>query len=567
MNSLVSPMLACLVLLVVGSTASLSRSTPHKTPSSRSWTDAASAPQCVQMLPNLTWTFIASNVGEACNSAPAYGLYNASRFQIGWDQLTIETDAAYPNGVQAYAAGFFEGAATKDVVLEFYANMIAPVTFNESITQFFEDNLVWVTAMLFAKNNTGDPVWEQVGLMMSQFDGFLDGLNSQIAEPSQKFTKVMLLFVASQGDLLDLTNKYPVSSSAVNWKNMSKHDFELWLGRNTHCSSFVRINDDHSDLIFAHATWQSFTFALRIFKTLTFRYHGVEMQTIQFSSYPATFCSTDDFHVLDTKLVVMETSLNVFNNTAYVHVVPESLLSWVRVMVANRLATDGATWQTAFSQYNSGTYNNEWLIVNLNVFQPGRMWEQDFGILTVVDQMPGLVVGRDMTGMLFPATRHSEGQGYFPSYNVPVFEEVFNYAEYPQAIAQQGGEMLDYNHCVRAQIFRQRCPNVSSVQDAQFLIQYNDYKHDPISQGNPLYAIASRVDLTPPSIGSAQAFGAIDGKVSSYTMFHDNQQIYAFSGPTPQQPQFSFLTTNATLSGPHAGVPKVFNFPFQVFQL
>ncbi|CUG94263.1 phospholipase B, putative [Bodo saltans] len=553
-----------LALLAVMAT---SMTTTSPSSSSRTWTDASSAPQCVQLLPNLTWAFIPSNDGTACVGSPAYGLYNASRFQIGWDQLYLETDGVYPDTLQAYAAGFFEGAATKEVVIEFYNNMIAPVQFNESVSAFFEANLEWVAKMLFAKNNTGDAVWDQVGLMMTQFDGFLDGLNSQIVDPSQKFTKVMLLFVASQGDLLDLTGKYPVTATAVNWRNLSKHDFELWLGQNSHCSSFVRINEDHSDLIFAHATWQSFTFALRIFKTLTFRYRGVAMQTIQFSSYPATFVSTDDFHMLDSKLVVMETSLNVFNLSTYVHVVPESLLSWVRVMVANRLATSGSSWQNIFSQYNSGTYNNEWLIIDLNLFRPNQPWQQESGILTIVDQMPGLIIGRDLTGYLFPASRHSQGQGYFPSYNVPVFPEIFNYAGYPAAIEQQGGQMLDYNNCVRAQIFRQRCPNVSSVDDAKFLIQYNDYEHDPISQGNPLYAIASRVDLTPSSIGGAQAFGAIDGKVSSYASFLDFQKVHAFSGPTPQQSTFSFSTTTASLSGPHQGVPPTFNFSYNVFQL
>lgn len=526
------------------------------------WRAPQDAPQCVQLLPS-GWTFIANNDDKIkCLNAPAYGLYNASRYLIGWDQLNLETDAKYPNWIQAYAAGFFEGAATKDVSIDFYNNMIAPVTFNASVTTFFEENIRWVDSMLFAKNNTNDTYWEQVGLMWTQVDGFLDGLNSQIMEPSKKFTKVQLLFVASQGDLLDLTNKYPASQSSVQWQNMSKHDFEMWLGFKSHCSSFVRILDDMSDFITAQATWQSFTFALRIFKTLTFRYSGVVMQTIQFSSYPATFVSTDDFHVLDSQLVVMETSLNVFNMSVYVHVVPESLLSWVRVMVSNRLATGGASWQSLFSQYNSGTYNNEWLIVDYSQFRPGHSWQNNYGLLTVVDQMPGLIVGSDMTSKLWS----SNNQGYFASYNVPVFTEVFNYAGYPAAIAQQGGEMLDYKNCVRAQIFAQRAPNVSSIADAQFLIQYNDYEHDPISQLNPYYAIAARMDLLPPSMGQAQAFGAIDAKVSSYTLFSSNQ-VLAYSGPTPQQKTFAFATSNATLSGPHYGIPAVFNFSYHVFQL
>ena len=32
---------------------------------------------------------------------------------------------------------------------------------------------------------------------------------------------------------------------------------------------------------------------------------------------------------------------------------------WVRVTVANRVASTGPAWHTAFYKYNSGTYNNQ----------------------------------------------------------------------------------------------------------------------------------------------------------------------------------------------------------------
>lgn len=37
----------------------------------------------------------------------------------------------------------------------------------------------------------------------------------------------------------------------------------------------------------------------------------------------------------------------------------KSILSWMRVMVANRMANNGKQWVDVFSKYNSGTYNNQ----------------------------------------------------------------------------------------------------------------------------------------------------------------------------------------------------------------
>jgi hypothetical protein len=43
----------------------------------------------------------------------------------------------------------------------------------------------------------------------------------------------------------------------------------------------------------------------------------------------------------------------------------------------------------------AGTYNNQYIVVDLNKFQPGS--ELQPGLLTIVEQMPGLVVSGDLT--------------------------------------------------------------------------------------------------------------------------------------------------------------------------
>jgi hypothetical protein len=135
-------------------------------------------------------------------------------------------------------------------------------------------------------------------------------------------------------------------------------------------------------------------------------------------------------------------------------------------------------------------------------------------------------------------------------------------AGYGEAVALQGPAMNDYQLCVRAQIFRRDQTGVQSLEDFQHIMQYNDFEQDPISRGNPLYAIASRLDLAPTG---AQCFGAVDAKVSSFKLYTQQaKKVYAFSGPTPQQPQFIMKKEHPNCF-PFYGMPTVWNFTWQEY--
>ena len=74
-----------------------------------------------------------------------------------------------------------------------------------------------------------------------------------------------------------------------------------------------------------------------------------------------------------------------------------------------------------------------------------------------------------------------------------------------------------YESCARANIFRARQGDVDSIEKFKYLIQYNDWQNDPLSEGSPTNAIAARGDLrTRPA--TRVPFGGIDGKVSSVTL-------------------------------------------------
>ena len=93
-----------------------------------------------------------------------------------------------------------------------------------------------------------------------------------------------------------------------------------------------------------------------------------------------SIASLDDFYLTSAGLATTETSLNVYDKNLF-----ENLTSFrdgvivfepIRVMTANRLAEFGSQWSLMFEKFNSGTYNNQWMIVDYNKINEtkGTQW-------------------------------------------------------------------------------------------------------------------------------------------------------------------------------------------------
>ena len=338
------------------------------------------------------------------------------------------------------------------------------------------------------------------------------------------------------------------------WRRMSKEEYELWLAKKTRCSALVKLAYDLSDIFFGHATWSTYNTMLRSYKHYTLNYASSVSKEVSFSGYPGLLSSLDDFYVTDQWLTVMETSIAIINTSMYDgNIRTESVLYWVRVMVTNRMASSAPQWAELFSLFNSGTYNNQWMIVDNKLFRPGNPLSPN--TFWVVEQLPGVVASNDETSTL--------QYGYWPSYNLPSNKTLYKAAGYEEAAALKGWEMNDYQRCVRAQIFRRDQSSVVDLRSFQFMMQYNNYQQDSVSQFNPTYAVAARGDIAAPG-NFPMCFGAIDAKTTSWKMIHEQHgRVEAYSGPTPQQPPFDFNSTKATMMcTPHDGEPGLWNFSF-----
>jgi len=211
------------------------------------------------------------------------------------------------------------------------------------------------------------------------------------------------------------------------------------------------------------------------------------------------------------------------------------------------MASSGSDWVDIFSKHNSGTYNNQWIILNYNLFNPNST--QVPGLLYILEQVPGYIVSADVTDFL-------NQNGYWPSYNTPYFPFIFDISGYPQMVQSQGNQ-FSYTECPRALIFKRDQSKVNSLKSMQWIMRENDYKNDPLSGGDPGNAISSRFDLEPFGNNSIP-FGGVDSKITSFKMFNKELSCIAISGPTDQSlPPFSWENWSYI---PHPGQPETWQF-------
>lgn len=478
----------------------------------------------------------------------AFGTYNDTIETTGWGVLHLETNPSYPDPIQAYAAGYLEGALTQPRIYEMYENLLEYFFPNETavpddIQSWFMSQDAWMRSMI--GSNPDSTYWQAVNLILSQYDGLVAGYSKHSNGESLDISAFQLL--NGCGDVLDLIPAIN-ETKRTEWHNLTPKEFKRKVSLAGHCSVLIKLTGDYSDLFMGHSAWFTYSSMLRIFKYYNLRFTSsfAASHQIAFSSYPGFLESLDDFYMMDSNLVMLQTTNVIFNQSLYDVVTPNSLLAWHRVRVANLLANSGETWANAVSQYNSGTYNNQYMIVDTKEFTPGQPLGPN--VLWVVEQIPGLVESADVSD-------HLE-RGYWPSYNVAFFPTIYNLSGYPEMVELYGVDS-SYQLAPRAQIFRRDQGNVVDFESYQYIMRYNDYPSDPYARGDPDFAICSRYDFGADAIPA----GCIDTKVTNY-----NRSLSllaeAVSGPTTQDGVFPPFSWANFPEDPHFGEPEVYDFGF-----
>merc|ERR1719359_1290183 len=332
------------------------------------------------------------------------------------------------------------------------------------------------------------------------------------------------------------------------------HDWEKRLIKRGRCSALIRAAPENKDLLVGHTTWGDYATMTRIFKYYHFHLPGsyTKAGVIGFSSYPGCISSTDDFYILDSGLVVMDTSLEILNMELYNRVaefpVNSHVPGFMHIMVANRLASSAPHWAVLFTEKNSGTGNAQWNIVDYNRFVPGKPVPD--GTLWVVEQVPGTSFKKDMTFML-------RDKGFWASYNRPYFPKIRDLSGHTEAEARYGA-LYSYDSGPRASIFKSVAPLSEHIMDMRSIMNRNMWPAEGVLPNEPGHAISARMDLGFSKIPN----GGIDAKVVSRCLFR-SMQCQAISGPShDKQAPFKWMDGVAEVvkGWPHMGMPDVYDF-------
>lgn len=487
----------------------------------------------------------------------------------GWGKLVVNTSSAFNDTQQAFAAGMLEGALTSTRIEQRYASWYN-ATFAAESADYMRTIMKYVTAQeqwlrqQAQANMVQSDYWSQAFCVLRMLEGVVagmktngatlgskdDGPKNAGAEYDNTYSKMMLMnwdydLLEIEGHLFPNGTSSRSSSSASSNDNVDT-DSQSYP-RSGHCRAVIKLGADLKEVYMAHTTWDSYAMMLPVHKWYNLELQrGTKAVSWALSSYPGTLYSQQDFCIMSSGMVAITTTLPVLDNSVLANLTPESVPGFIRFTIAMRTTDSGADFVKTMARYNSGSFTNQWMIVDLKRLRGdsdvgGVGGGVDPGFLTIAEQLPTHFHSEDMTRLLL--------QGYWPSYNRPYFDDVSKGLGYPAAVAKSG-QFWDYQRYCGASIFRRDAGEIESASDLKRFIRYNDYEHDEFClttcavDGRPVGAcgIASRDDLNPGNVSEKEkwqpaalwkrfAGGAIDAKVTTGTLARSLSSM-GIAGPT-----------------------------------
>lgn len=539
------------------------------------------------------------------NAAPApevtrllgSAVFEESIMEKGWNSFTASPDRALLRSdptIAWFTAGFSEGYL---MMYQINQTMYATTNTNNYTkgTRAYIDQHAEYMLKTSHANRAANPFWAQVHKQLAMVRGIVAGYVARQAETlfeyDHTFADAMannlfpeyddvLAAVTAQGydgngpyPSLDPTRRPSAYFSSKENKDKNSRRLRSIDPENEHCSALIKVTD--SDVFMGHNTWFRYSYYPgRVHKTYV-------METaVSMSGSAGRIHSCDDWYQTSNLLGTMETSNMFTNEDLFMRIHPHTVAEFMRVMAANYLATNGREWVQIFGTNNSGTYCNQWMVVDFKLYTKGMSHKdlpKDF--FWIAEEMPGLVVSADKTDFI---REHS----YWASYNIPHFPAVYQLAGFQQE-ADTYGSFFKWGASPRALIFARDHGTVTDLASMQKMMRYNDWQNDPLSAipgckgcfpaNSPANSISSRFDLVPTDATYGDLpkefarffrfgyFGALDGKITSYDLITNNFSSSFQQGPTHDNGHAPFEWPADVATGKLPGMPQKFDFKWERF--
>lgn len=490
-------------------------------------------------------------------SADAWAFWNNSINEIGWYTLHVEGREGVDSKKMLRCAGFLEGYLSQHEIYLHY-QLIKDIhgfernkPYSPEWTYFMEKNMNYTFESVNAYLDS--TYWQEINYTLTQFNGLLEGYNYRVSQQktfNETMTPLDFWFLEAECELYDIDSAIGRRPKKI-----------IGPTNGEDCTGLIRLLPDYSDIYFAQDTWSDFRDLHGELKEYHFPIKEYKAKRLLFSTRVGKLFSYDDFYIADSGLLVLETTMSIFNMSLYDLVVPENLLTWIRTLRSMWLTDNGADWTTEFIKHNSGTLNNQYIILDTKKFTRKKKPKSD--LLWVIEQYPGDFERMDITDFL---VKH----GYFPSINVPYSDRLYKKAGYPEKVASGGvtGDFFSYYNSSRYKILQRESTRIKNFEQFKKLMTYNNWKRDPYSKSDPAQAIMSRYDLRRPGepYGAAKAFGGLDSKCCKVSEFNSKLLFHAIASPTKENnPPWEFGVPPYE-NVRYEGLPKKWDFDWITFQ-
>ncbi|OHT16034.1 Phospholipase B-like protein C [Tritrichomonas foetus] len=490
-------------------------------------------------------------LGQQLPNGTCTAMYNNSIFNDGWYKLDLNGAEGADPIEMAYCIGYLEGFLAQSQIFDAF-NLYLDSIFGNRSNPYPQNFIDYMTEnMNYALEHfSQDPNYN---IFLQMFNGLSDGYNTKAFEKcrdssqcNQNITKVLLWSYSSNGDLIDIL-------PMLGLMKYSDH-------KRARCTAFIKLLPDFSDIYMSHNTWTDYRQLHAVMKKIHLPIDYFNAKTVILSTRIGMVGSVDDFYVSDSNLMVFETSLLNMNETllkSYVH--PKRLNYWVRANTAMFVAQNGTHWIDIFMKDNSGTYNNDYYIIDVNKFTPGEKPTKD--LVWLVEQTPSDIIYKS------DVTQNLTTKGHIASFNVPVSSEIYDLMDYKSRADIDVLYVPFFENC-RYLISEREMPKVENFEDFKQIGRFNQYLTDPVSNGNPLATIAARNELNT-SLENDDFFeGALDNKVCRASDVFTKFMVHVINSPTnsvkDNVPVFTF-NFDRLKNYPHDGLPETFDFQYIKF--
>lgn len=530
--------------------------------------------------------FFNDSIAPPATMPTAHAFVNRTLNITGWNRVVISPDRTQlkTNASAAYfLGGYAEGVATwLDVLDNGYNNH------NSNLSATVKE---WMLGHIAAMDALSSPDHKYANLLVgegtrrvwSHLRGLQQGVERMrlLHNPPQyqePFAMLQALLIAAWAEMDDITT---VANYDAALKSNSGNSKDLLLLRkplkptraSQHCSALMKFVPESQELFVAHDSWRGYAGLLRQIKTLHWD------TSLTFSAFPGAL-SIDDF-VISPRFSAIETTMVTYAESILVdYTTQETVLEFVRLMIASTWATTAAEWSEYFLMPSTGnfnvassTYANSFMIVDFAaIVSSDEKITSSYlppGTLTVVEQLGGPYSRtQDFTLQLLSAADHFQHS----SYNIPLIPDVYETTLCKEAC--NNGSIFcapmdrpeHYRNYSRYVIFDREGPSATTLSGMEKIMRYNEHQTDPASliptdicvngatginecspKFNAQLSIACRADLVPKNaqFGSNprmqqnvpfinySLFGAIDTKITSLTMgawLNKNKNASATSG-------------------------------------